>query len=86
MLCIVGQILHVFGIVLRFLSDTNETHMIVVKRIFRYLKGIEDYGLWYKQDDDFNLKVYIDVDWVGNVDDRRSTSGGAFFLGERLIT
>ena len=32
------------------------------------------------------LRVYSDVDWVGNIDDRKSTSGGAFFLGKRLVT
>lgn len=47
----------------------------------RYLKGIEDYGLYYKKHERFELKFYTDVDWVGNVDDRKSTSGGAFFLG-----
>ena len=32
------------------------------------------------------LRAYTDVDWVGNIDDRKSTSGGDFFLGKRLIT
>ena len=40
----------------------------------------EDYGLYYKKSDKFELKVYIDGDWDGNVDDRNSTSGGALFL------
>ena len=31
-------------------------------------------------------KVFTDVDWVGNLDDRKSTSGGAFFLGKRLVS
>ena len=79
-------IAHVVGIVARFSSNPKKTHMTIVKRIFKYLKGIEDFGLWYKQDDDFNLKVYTDADWAGNVDDRKSTSGGGFFFRERLIT
>ena len=32
---------------------------MVVKRIMRYLKGIEDYGLWYKQGGKLELKFYI---------------------------
>lgn len=60
--------------------------MYVVKRTFRYLKGTKEYGLQYKIDGDFELKVYNDVDWVGNVDDRKSTSEGSFFLRERLVT
>ena len=52
----------------------------------RYLKGIEDYGLWYKFGGNIVLKVVTDVDWVGNLDDRKNTSGGAFFLGKRLVS
>lgn len=32
------------------------------------------------------LKAYIDVDWTGSVDDQKSTSGGAFFLGDKLVS
>eukprot|EP00253_Pinus_taeda_P026342 PITA_26342 len=28
----------------------------------------------------------IDVDWAGSMDDRKSTSGGAFFMGSRLVS
>ena len=34
----------------------------------------------------FDLNVYTDVDWGGNIDDRKSTSGGVLFLGKRLVT
>ena len=51
----------------------------------RYLKGIEDYGLWYKLGGNLDLKVFTDADWVGNINDKKSTSGGAFFLGKRLV-
>ncbi len=60
--------------------------MMAVKRILRYLKGIEEYGLYNKKNDKFELRVYIDADWADNVDDQKSTSGGAFFLGKRLVS
>ena len=56
------------------------------KKILRYLKCTEDYGLWYKLGENLDLKVFTDVDWVGNLDDRKRTSGGAFFLGKRLVS
>ena len=34
--------------------------------------------MWYKQDDDFNLKVYMNIDWVSNFDDRKSICSGVF--------
>lgn len=54
--------------------------------IFIYLKGTPNFGLWYKKVDDFSLKVCMDVDWDKCVDDRRRTSCGEFFLGDRLIS
>ena len=74
------------GIVARFSSNPRENHLMIVKRIKRYLKGIEDYGLYYKKNEKFELRDYIDVDWARNIDDRKSTSGGEFLLGNRLVT
>ena len=54
--------------------------------MFRYLKGTSDYHIWYDRSNDFTLFTYIDVDWAGDRDDRKSTSGGAFFLGGRLFS
>ena len=51
---------------------------MVVKRIMIYLKGTKDYGLYYKKNKKIELKAYTDVDYVGNIDDRKSTSGGEF--------
>jgi hypothetical protein len=75
----------VVGMVARFQEEPKESHVQAVKRIFRYLKGTIDLGLWYPSKDSFTLKAYSDVDWAGSVDDRKSTSGGAFFLGESLV-
>ena len=57
-----------------------------INRIMRYLKGTQEYGLWYKLGDNMDLKVFTDADWVGSIDDRKSISGGAFFLGKRLVS
>ena len=59
---------------------------MVVKRIMRYLKGIEDFGLYYKKNEKFYFRAYNNVDWGGDIDYRKSISGGAHFLGKRLVT
>ena len=59
---------------------------MVVKRIFRYLKGTPKFGLWYDKYNDFTLCSYNDVDWVGSMDERKRTSVGAFFLGGILVS
>lgn len=79
------DIAHAVGITARFQKSPRESHLVAVKRILRYLKGTIDYGLWYPYSNDFNLRVFTDADWDGNVDDQKSTTGGAFFLGGRLV-
>ena len=74
------------GIVAIFSANPKENHLMEVKRIMRYLKGIDDFGLYYKRSEKFGLNAYTDGDWGGNIDERKSTSGGALFLGKRLVT
>ncbi|GJU48703.1 retrovirus-related pol polyprotein from transposon TNT 1-94 [Tanacetum coccineum] len=58
-----------------------EKHLQAVKRIFRYLNGTINMGLWYSKDTDMSLTAYADADHAGCQDTRRSTSGSAQFLG-----
>ena len=67
-------------IVARFQVGHREEHYVVVKSIFRYLKGTLDYGIWYDRNSDFTLCTYTDIDWARDWDDSKSTSGGSFFL------
>ena len=80
------DVMQVVGQVARFQDAPKETHVIAVKRIFRYLKGTLDFGLWYPKGNDLTLIAYSDADWAGCVDDRKSTSGTAFFLGGCLVS
>ncbi|GJV02901.1 hypothetical protein Tco_1336470 [Tanacetum coccineum] len=43
-------------------------------------------GLWYSKDTDMSLTVYADADYAGCQDTRRSTSGSAQFLGDKLVS
>jgi hypothetical protein len=43
------------------------------------------YGLWYPRNQSLQLTAYSDADWANCVDERKSTSGGAFFLGNSLV-
>ena len=74
------------SMVARFLENPKENYMMAIKRIMKYLKGTKAYGLWYKIGGNLNIKVFTNVDWVGSIDVRKSTSGGAFFLDKRLVS
>ncbi|GJV77770.1 hypothetical protein Tco_1509354 [Tanacetum coccineum] len=56
-----------------------------VKRIFKYLKGTINMGLWYPKDSGFELTAFSDADHAGCLDTRKSTSGGIQFLGDKIV-
>ncbi|GJV08610.1 putative ribonuclease H-like domain-containing protein [Tanacetum coccineum] len=51
-----------------------------------YLKGKPSLGLWYSKDSPLELVAYTDSDYAGATQDRKSTTGGCQFLGNRLIS
>ena len=70
----------------RFQSSPRETHLCAVKRIFRYLSGSINLGLWYPKGIAFNLISYTDADFGGCRLDRKSTSGTCHILGNCLVS
>nr|GEV09512.1 reverse transcriptase domain-containing protein [Tanacetum cinerariifolium] len=69
----------------RYQANPNEHHVLAVKRIFRYLKGTINLGLWYPKDFGFDLTAYSDADHAGCHLDKKSTSGSVQFLGDKLV-
>ena len=60
--------------------------MSAVKRILRNVKGTLDLGLVYEKNEvGIKLFGYSDSDYARDPDDRKSTMGMAFFLGNNLI-
>ena len=60
--------------------------MTALKRIIKYVKTTVEFGVWYNKDTSDVLAGYSDTDWVGNADDRKSTSGGCFYVGNNLVS
>ncbi|GJS33554.1 putative ribonuclease H-like domain-containing protein [Tanacetum coccineum] len=59
----------------RYQVNPKMSHLHVVKRIFRYLKGQPKLGLWYLKDSPFDLVAYTDSDYAGASLDKKSTTG-----------
>eukprot|EP00253_Pinus_taeda_P028223 PITA_28223 len=77
---------YVVNVLSQFMSKPLESHWNVAKNVLRYLQGTVDYGIIYTDPFDVRLAGFADLDWAGNVDDRKSITGYAFSLGSRVIT
>ena len=73
------------GICSRFQSNPKVSHLNAIKRILKYVSGTCDYGLFYSKESNLSLAGFFDSDWAGNVDDRKSTTGGCFYVGANLV-
>ncbi|KAL0311583.1 UNVERIFIED_CONTAM: Retrovirus-related Pol polyprotein from transposon TNT 1-94 [Sesamum angustifolium] len=74
------------GVISQFMDQPCEIHLIAAKRILRYIKNTLSYGLMYEQSKSFSLSGFVDVDWAGHVNDRRSTTGFCFKIGSAAIS
>ena len=72
--------------VAKYSANPTKQHWIAVKRIFRYLKGTLNHGLFYSRNESTECVGFSDSDWGGDLDDRKSTSGYLFQLGGTAIS
>nr|GEU62455.1 hypothetical protein [Tanacetum cinerariifolium] len=70
----------------RYQARPTKNHLKVDKRIFRYLRGTINMGLWYPKGSGFELTTFLDADHARCLDTRESTSGGIQFLGDKLVS
>ncbi|GKV35871.1 hypothetical protein SLEP1_g44077 [Rubroshorea leprosula] len=78
---------YALSVVSQYMHDPGEQHMNVIMRILRYLKSALGKGILFtKNIDCHSIATYTDADWVGAIDDGRSTSGYFTFVGRNLVT
>ncbi|GJW30556.1 hypothetical protein Tco_0047431 [Tanacetum coccineum] len=78
------DIIHATCLCAQYQAKPTEKHLKEVKRIFCYLRGTVNMGLWYTKDSGFELTGFLDADYAGCKE--KSTSGGAQFLGVKLVS
>nr|GFC80438.1 copia protein [Tanacetum cinerariifolium] len=80
------DIVHATCLCARYQAKPTEKHLKEVKRIFCYLRGTINTGLWYTKDSGFELTGFSDVDYAGCKDTFKSTSDRAQCLSEKLVS
>ena len=70
----------------RYQANPKESHLVVVKRIIKYLKGTTNVGLLYPKGISLSITGFSDSDFAGCKLDRKSTSGTCHILGSSLVS
>ena len=73
------------GVCSRFQSNSKISHLNAVKIIIKYVSETCDYGLFYSKESNLSLAGFSNLDWAGNANDRKSTTGGCFYVGANLV-
>ncbi|XP_050244013.1 uncharacterized mitochondrial protein AtMg00810-like [Quercus robur] len=74
------------GVCARYQANPKESHMTALKRIIKYVKTTAEFVVWYSKDTSDVLAGYSNAYWARNSDDRKSTSGGCFYVGNNLVS
>ncbi|KAK9675902.1 hypothetical protein RND81_11G040000 [Saponaria officinalis] len=74
------------SLVSRYLHCPTKQHFGAAKRILRYVASNVEFGIWYSKKSSLKLIGFMDSDWAGSLDDRKSTSGNIFSLGSGAVT
>ncbi|KAG6385483.1 hypothetical protein SASPL_154318 [Salvia splendens] len=75
------DIQHVVSILCSFLHCANQEHLRAAKRVLRYLKGTQGYGVRFMEVQEMQLIGYVDSDWGGSAEDMKGTTCLCFSLG-----
>ncbi|XP_021663816.2 uncharacterized mitochondrial protein AtMg00810-like [Hevea brasiliensis] len=70
----------------QYVHSPKMQHWVTVKRILHYLKSTQWYGLLLTPSSNLDIHAYSDADWASNLNDRKSISGYAIFMGSNLIS
>ena len=76
------DIAQTISMVSRYIHDLDKVHWQVTRWIMQYITGIVDVRLNFKKSDRVDLSIfrYVDSDYVGDLDKRRSVMGYIFTI------
>ncbi|XP_073318115.1 secreted RxLR effector protein 161-like [Primulina huaijiensis] len=80
------DIMHVVSVISRYMECHIEIHLLVAKRISRYLQGTKEFGLFYKNGEKSDLFGFIENDCADDSDDRKSTSAYVYMMGTEVVS
>ena len=70
----------------QYVAAPTLQHILACKRVLRYLKATEDYGLKFSAGGEMRITGYTDTDWACDVDDRKSIGAYCIYFGNNLVS
>jgi hypothetical protein len=83
--CTRPDLAFITGVLSRYQANPGIVPWKMVKKVLRYVQGIIDFMLTYRRSDSLEIKGYLDAEYAGDKDDRKSTTGYVFTLTEGAI-
>lgn len=80
------DIAYALSVLSKFTKEPRQLHWKGVKRVMRYLKATLNQGLMYRAVDEPKVTCYVDADYAGDQQNRRSTSGMVTFINTGPIS
>ena len=80
------DVMFVVSLINRFMDYLTKLHLLLAKRILRYLKCTIDFGVFYKKGGNEELIAYTNSDYDRDLDNRKSTSGYVFMLSSGAMS
>ncbi|WKA00504.1 hypothetical protein VitviT2T_018850 [Vitis vinifera] len=84
--CTRPDITFVVGMLGRYLSNPGIEHWKAAKNVLRYLQRTKDLMLTYRRTNILDVVRFYDVDFVGCIDDKKSTTGYIFMMAEGAVS
>ena len=74
------------SLLFRFMQDPSENHFKAIKRVIRYIKGIEELGIWFRKSIKMKMIGFSNRDWASSYDDMKSTSSYVFSFSPGIFS
>ncbi|XP_052878835.1 secreted RxLR effector protein 161-like [Gossypium arboreum] len=79
------DIMYAVSLLSKFMHCYHVVHFKAAKRVLKYLKGTLNHRVIFEKAKELKLIRYSDSDWVGSINDMKSTSGYFFTLGSGVF-